>query len=276
MSKKTFLFLDFDGVICDSVGETFASSWIAYHELKGRLPDSIRLRDKELFYAIRPYIRDAEDYLILHHCVEHGIEVADQEQFDSVAASLGPGVLDEYHQAFFRARRKIIDDDSETWLRLNPLYPFMEPLIDGFGKCDAVHILSSKRKAAISLILDHIGVEWNGERIHYAPGKEKIPYLRRFLDDLGPAAHEAHAGPDGWVRAYFIEDQIDNVQHNGDERIKPYLAGWGYLREEWRHQDRVPLLDADSFIRLAESVCAARGAAEEAAARGVSLDKKRA
>ena len=34
MTYPTLLVLDFDGVICDSIDETFASSWIAWRRLR--------------------------------------------------------------------------------------------------------------------------------------------------------------------------------------------------------------------------------------------------
>ncbi len=249
MNKKNtaYLFLDFDGVLCDSAAECYASSWIGYHRCKGRYPDSVSIADKEHFYRIRPYIRDAEDYLVLHYAVEHGIPLEDQQAFDTLAGKIGEKTLNSYHEQFFIGRSKLYEEHREYWLSLHPMFPVMRPFLESFARCDRVHILSTKAPGFISIILKYYNLPWPEERIHYSKGREKLSLLGTFLD----GAELKNGGS-----ACFIEDQIDNVIRNKDRRITPRLASWGYLRDDWRRQTAVPLISEAEFRGIAESVLA--------------------
>ncbi len=247
MENTAYLFLDFDGVLCDSAAECYASSWIGYHRYKGRCPDSVSIADKEQFYRVRPYIRDAEDYLVLHYAVEQGIPLEDQQDFDALAKKIGEETLNSYHEQFFIGRTKLYGEHREYWLSLHPMFPATRPFLERFARCGRVHILSTKAPEFISIILDYYNLPWPEERIHYAKGREKLALLGSFLD----GAELKNGG-----RACFIEDQIDNVIRNNDPRIIPRLASWGYLRDDWREQTKVPLISERGFREIAESVLA--------------------
>ena len=64
--NKILLFLDFDGVICDSEPECFESSSVAYRKLKSPENVSKSLEHRSLFRQLRPLIRSGEDYLVIH------------------------------------------------------------------------------------------------------------------------------------------------------------------------------------------------------------------
>jgi hypothetical protein len=239
MKQNTYLFLDFDGVICDSVAETYVTSWVAFFAIKGEQPSSVSLKGKELYYSLRPFIRDADDYLVLHYCVEHNINLASQEDFDSLSAGLGEELLSQFHGSFYKGRQSLMEKDRKYWLSLQPLYPIMKEIIPKLAAHSHVHILSTKQSHIISVLLSELGCPWPDHRIHYAKGRGKLVLLTRFLDE--------HPGS----QAVFIEDQIDNIKNNGDKRVIPYLASWGYLRDEWRDQDEVPLIGEKGFLNLA-------------------------
>ena len=154
MSSTNYLFLDFDGVLCDSVAECYVSSWIGYYEDTGFRPASVAIADKEHFYSIRPYIRDAEDYLVLHYAVERGIPLHLQADFDALAEKIGPETLRRYHDQFFVGRTELYENHREYWLSLHPMYPIMQPYLKRFAECGRVHILSTKASRFVSIILD--------------------------------------------------------------------------------------------------------------------------
>ena len=235
-----YLFLDFDGVICDSVAETYVTSWIGYWSLRGRQPDSVSLAEKETYYSIRPFIRDAEDYFVLHYSLEHDIPLIDQASFDDLAESLGKETLETYTKTFYEVRKRLMRDDLAYWISLHRLFPAMKPVFGRLAQDRRVHILSTKRAHFISFILKNLGFHWPEERIHYGRGKEKLELLRNFL------------GPSRRNSAVFIEDQIDNVKRNRDLRITPYIASWGYIHPEWVKQQEVPLIDEKQFSGLVQ------------------------
>lgn len=235
-----YLFLDFDGVICDSVAETYVTSWIGYWSLQGKQPSSISIEDKETYYSIRPFIRDAEDYFVLHYSLDNRIPLPDQASFDKLAEQLGEDTLKTYSKTFYEVRHRLMNEELDYWISLHRLFPAMRPVFGRLAQDRRVHILSTKREYFISCILENLGYPWPEERIHYSKGKQKLQLIEQFL---GPAA-ENHT--------VFIEDQIDNVKRNRDLRIEPYIAAWGYIHPEWTKQQEVPLIDEKQFSCLVQ------------------------
>ncbi len=242
MAGATYLFLDFDGVLCDSIAECYAASWIGYHDYKGDNPNSVSIADKELFYQFRPYIRDAEDYLVLHYAVENGLPLHGQKEFDALCDSIGEKSLAIFHNQFFVGRKQLYMNDRKTWLSLQPFFPMIQPLLPLFAASGYVHILTSKTSEYVSIILENAGVRWPEDRIHSVKGKEKITFLRTFID-----RHSAGS-------VFFVEDQLDNIIRSNDDRIFPRLAAWGYIREEWRDQTQIPFISEGDFLKLARKV----------------------
>jgi beta-phosphoglucomutase-like phosphatase (HAD superfamily) len=90
--NNTALFLDFDGVLCDSVAECFVSSWLAYFDREGsKMPESVSLAQKDLFTRYRPFIRRGADYMLLQYAIENNIELVAQRDFDNLERALGTG-----------------------------------------------------------------------------------------------------------------------------------------------------------------------------------------
>ena len=84
------LVLDFDGVICDSIDECFASSWIAYFDLylqrhPAYMPVSLR-RD---FARLRPLVRGGADFMLIQEILDKGENVTRQSEFDAIARAAG-------------------------------------------------------------------------------------------------------------------------------------------------------------------------------------------
>ena len=64
--RPLLLYLDFDGVVCDSERECFVSSWLTYRQLGGATGgEHISLRARRRFRQMRPLIRSGEDYVVI-------------------------------------------------------------------------------------------------------------------------------------------------------------------------------------------------------------------
>jgi hypothetical protein len=54
------------------------------------------------------------------------------------------------------------------------------------------------------------------------------------------------------VTAFFVDDQLDHLVVAGrNPAVKPFLASWGYVKNEWLHQKEVPVLDRPGLEKLA-------------------------
>ena len=238
---RCLLFLDFDGVICDSERECFVSSWLTYREFRGpqRAPERITLHDRRRFRELRPLIRSGEDYVVIQHILAreaaqseyHG--PAAQDAFDTCRDALGGQRIATYKRAMAATRDRFLQRDKEGWLALNRIYPHMRALLTG---CDLanVRILSTKAAPLVCEILRAHDIPLPDAAVLHAASNPDGTDTRKL--DLIAAQLEAHPGG----RALFVEDQLDHLLDNDDARIVTYLADWGYVLPQWlAHPDRL-------------------------------------
>ena len=241
MKKTPLLVLDFDGVICDSVDECFASSWTAYHELRlgrtGARPDDAM---RQGFKILRPFVRSGEDFVLIQEILARGTRVADQASFDAAARKEGEAVRERYRELFYQARSDHLRRDRAGWLALNRVYPHMKLALSRLPSSAPPFVLSTKKPPFIAEILAANGVGIPPERIIWSDAEPKLHTAARLRDQAG------------CPEAVFIEDQVDAIQGNADPRIRPYLATWGYVKKEWLSGSEVALLTPDDFLKLVE------------------------
>lgn len=237
-----FLFLDFDGVICNSVLECLYSATIAYYSkyLKAQIT-SLPLSFKEIFIRYRPFIRTGEDYVVLMELVDKGVEIHSQEDFDRELQSNLAERLSLFRDLFYQTRQELIAHDFIYWMRLNPLYTGMkEPLLE-VSQDPTVYILSTKVTDLIHKILLYHGIDWPEDRILYSHTISKKDVIGAVLESKGVP------------EATLLDDQLDNLRvAMEDNRISPFLAGWGYVKPEWLEQSAIPVLhirDFKTFLR---------------------------
>jgi len=238
MAAHTLLFLDFDGVICDSVDECFLTSWIAYyHYYRLQQPSSVRCELRKRFGQLRPFIRAGEDYLLLHRILEQAGHVQNQAQFDLLLEKAGKEQMAVFKQLFYKARQYLVTEDFLYWCRLNRLYPHITPLLQQAAGNEHLFILSTKKPEFINAILKFYGISFAKERILYPGSSSKISIIGEILATR----------PDSC--ALFVDDQIDHLAKETHNTIKPYLASWGYIKPEWL-KSTIPVLYPDGAAAL--------------------------
>lgn len=218
---RRLVFLDFDGVICDSLPECYTVSRIAYFGLYlgGAIPQA-GPDDERTFRQLRPFIRRGGDYLFIHHCLQNNLVIGSQKDFDAVIHA-EHGLDDTFHELFYKARRELFGSDPQRWYALNPLYPGIKTLLQKHGMGGDVLILSTKEADFIAKILAFNGIPWDASRI-YCSGKErKLGFIDRVMDELGAS------------RAVFVDDQIDHFNGSSAHPVRCLLADWGYVMPVW-------------------------------------------
>jgi hypothetical protein len=241
MPGKTLFFLDFDGVICDSLGECLISAWTAYYTLfLGQSPASVPLAFKARFLAERPFVRNSEDYLVLCDAIHRGIPAGSQAAFDALAGEAGPKKLTLYKELFYQARGALLASDRDFWMGLNRIYPHMRGLFSGPSGAPELFILSTKRPEFIREILVHNGLSAREDRILYPGERTKYEVMAETMER------------EKSENAVFLDDQIDHLLKARGGRIALYLPLWGYVLAEWAKDPRViPLNTEDASTLLA-------------------------
>jgi phosphoglycolate phosphatase-like HAD superfamily hydrolase len=243
MSRKTYLFLDFDGVICDSVDECLVSSWLAYnHHLLPVPSNQMSLEFRRLFAQIRPFIRSGEDYVLIQKLLDSGAEITTQKQFDAYLEDAGTEQMKSYGEIFYKARGQLLDENPDYWLSLNRLYPHVDRTLRRVAGDERVYVMSTKKAPFIVRILQSKGIPMDPERVIWSGSRVKVDVISEILERLhGPS------------NAVLVDDQIDHLIKPRAAEVDVRLALWGYVKPEWRdgYPDVVKLdqADWDAFIQ---------------------------
>jgi len=213
----SYLFLDFDGVICDSLEECFRSSWLTGEGIAitdappPNPPFDAAYRAR--FDSCRPFIRSGEDYLIVHQWAARGQVPADQASFDRSLGTTGLAALAEMKKRLYAVRDHLLEKHRSRWLGWNPLYPGMAEALKIQASNPRVWILSTKKAEFIVEILAHHGVVWPLERTIYTGTRRKLDIIGERIADQP---------------SMLIDDQVDHLDP-GHPSCRCLLALWGYI-----------------------------------------------
>ncbi len=217
-----WLFLDFDGVICDSLEECFRSSWFALSQtLIGKDPPpeiSFPAGYRAQFLLCRPFIRSGEDYLVVHELLGKGIVPSSQAEFDVQLEVLGPEVLLALKLRLYEVRERLLEYHRGLWLSWNPLYAPMKALMLKLSGNRKVRILSTKKAEFIQEILAYENIDWPLDRIIYSSSRRKLDWI---------------ADTAGEEQSLLIDDQIEHLDFSSSS-CDCHLALWGYVTSESR------------------------------------------
>jgi phosphoglycolate phosphatase-like HAD superfamily hydrolase len=236
---KRLVFLDFDGVICDSLLETLVSSWRGYYILRGEQePPTMPVSLFQDFSRLRPYVRAGEDFILMQELIATNFPIRSQRDFDDQLTRRGEQWSVRSREFFYTARRDILTHQREYWIALNRLYPHVVPCLRNWSSSSSLYILSTKGADFIVEILTSKGIPMDPNRVLSCEAKEKKNTILRILVARGGE------------RALFIDDQIDHLAAASaqDPRIIGCLASWGYVQQQWLEDSRgVELLHPDQF-----------------------------
>jgi len=226
---KGLIFLDFDGVICDSLLETLVSSWKGYYLCRGEAePAAVPVSLRKDFAGLRPYVRAGEDFILIHELIAAKTQVYSQEGFDALAEQRGAETIARYKEVFYAARRELLDDQRDYWISLNRLYPHVRPVLESLASEPRLYILSTKKAKYIVEILTAKAIDMDPGRVLSCGAREKKDTI---LDVLQSRQEE---------RALLVDDQIDHLASDWarDPRIQGCLAAWGYVQQQWLEDPR--------------------------------------
>ncbi|THB63607.1 MAG: hypothetical protein D6B26_05875 [Spirochaetaceae bacterium] len=236
----SLLFLDFDGVLCDSVSECFVSSWIAYYERhRQAVPDRVDLNYRRVFDTLRPYIRNGEDYLVIHESLSRGLPLDDQNQFDLRISEIGHEGMQAFRALIYAVRQELLQSSQDFWVSLHRMYDSLLSPLMACASNPAVYILSTKKQEYILKMLN--GIPIDPARVLSSGGIPK--------KDIIDSIMESH----GSQRADFIDDHIDHLRQVRNPAVSRYLAKWGYVRPEWLNARDMEVIDERRAIEIMQA-----------------------
>jgi phosphoglycolate phosphatase-like HAD superfamily hydrolase len=232
------LALDFDGVVCDSLREVFATALATYESME---PDSAliaRLRSRRgpgrwhsldllgdpvlpPFESMMPLGNRAEDFGVSLRALDNFLELTDQGAYDTFYGTVDPGWMAAFHRHFYEQRNLARAFDTHGWLELHAPYPvFLELLRRRAGDAE-IALATAKDRPSAELLLAHLGVV-----DLFAPelilDKETGVNKRAHLTAL----HERLDVP--YEDITFVDDKLNHLETVAPLGVRPVLAGWGF------------------------------------------------
>lgn len=238
--NKQAIFLDFDGVLCDSLPECYETSlaaWLDYSRAGDAEEDLQEPKRLELFRRYRPFIRNGGDYLFLQRAISRNHPLQSQEEFDQLCRE-DPELNRDGDRLFQEYRARFLSRQRQRWFSLNPLFPGVAEMLKAVLERPEVYILSTKPARFIGEILTFHSLLWPEERIICSKPREKGEIILEMIQEAP------------YTRAIFVEDQVDHLMKAKHPKIRPFLAEWGYIREEWKHEEGITPISIEKLQNL--------------------------
>lgn len=261
---KTVFALDFDGVLCDSVGESSLSAWRAAEELwpkQFRSRTAAREKDRVMkaMRVVRPVVETGYENVLLVRILLEGLAEPEQVLQDWLplrnkwmeAWGLDRDIM--VHQ-FASCRDTWMEEDLEGWLAPNRFYEGTPEALACALDTGEVYIVTTKQERYTAQLLGDMA-------------KTPVPYERILSTTLSglpkttvlAELQEKHG--DGDTRMVFVEDKIATLEKvcatPGLEQWELYLVNWGYNTKEERtraeENPRIKLLGPREFQSLVEA-----------------------
>jgi len=209
-------FLDFDGVIVDSIRECYEISLLTYWGF--RPPPEPQDEYRRLFWSARGLVGPASEYLFLHEAVRACLNAPGEHPVQAFAKAKGrfsPGEVERFEAMFF-ACRAFAKRDLQRWLALHSLTDFGRSLTG--RELPHHYIITTKDEDSIRLLLSHFGITIDTilGRDDFRRSGNKDALISRIMDE--------HC----YSEAEFLDDNQDHLDTVSDPRVRPVFANWGY------------------------------------------------
>lgn len=256
MTPPDILALDFDGVLCDGMGEYFETSRRTWARVwSDEAPPGDELLPA--FRRLRPVIMSGwEMPLLLRAIIGGAPEAAILRDWESIRDRLAPpeepdgaALIAALKHTLDGVRAEWIAGDPAGWLEQNTPYCDPAELRRLVAEPERSVLVTTKEGVFARRILDHWGIALAGIEGKEA-GTHKCDNLRALV-----AAYVAERSRT--PRVWFVEDRLETLRHVTTHPdlagVGLFLAGWGYntaaVRAAARDDPRVRLLDLDRFRR---------------------------
>ena len=224
------LALDFDGVISNSIRESFEVALRTFAALRPgtRLAALAQApaadQQPELFAAFLPLVplgNRAEDYGVALEALERGAALPDQAAYDAFRAGLDPAWLARFHERFYEERAALAARERARWLASMAPYPAFADLLRRRRGDAVLAIATAKDHLSVGELLrahrleDLFDPRWILDK---ETGVSKRAHLERLAAGLGIPFEEIT----------FVDDKVNHLETVSPLGVRCALAAWGY------------------------------------------------
>ncbi|XP_020218942.1 uncharacterized protein LOC109802131 [Cajanus cajan] len=259
--------LDFDGIICDSCGE---SSLSALKAAKVRWPNLFDGVDSatedwivDQMHTVRPVVETGyENVLLVRLLLESRTpsvrksSVAEGLTVEGILenwSKLKPIIMEEWGEnrdalidLFGKVRDEWLEKDFATWIGANRLYPGVSDALK-FASSKVYIVTTKQSRFADALLRELAGVTIPPERIYGLGTGPKVEVLKQLQKK------PEHQG----LTLHFVEDRLATLKNVIKEpelnQWNLYLGNWGYNTQKEREEaaaiPRIHVLELSDFSK---------------------------
>ncbi|KAG1667581.1 hypothetical protein FOA52_014662 [Chlamydomonas sp. UWO 241] len=230
---KRLIALDFDGVVCDSVGESSLSAFKAASRKWPEIfvtPEADAAKDSlvEQMRAVRPVVETGYENVVQIRALYEGVTVEDMltNWGTILPAKMEEWGLDrtECLSLFGSVRDDWIASDLSGWLAPNRIYDGVAPAVAAAMAKDEVYVVTTKQAHYTEILMrDMAGIDFPLDRIfsQTVSGRPKGEVLTKLAGNHPDAS-----------ALVFVEDKLSTLEKVCKDAAlsdwQLYLVDWGY------------------------------------------------
>jgi phosphoglycolate phosphatase-like HAD superfamily hydrolase len=223
---KNIIFLDFDGVLFNTVKEAYAIAMIST-----KRSDTIKNIDfssehYQNFLKYRYLVSPAWNYKYILELLECKENINFEDSYNLLCNKACKSDYIDFENSFFETRQYLKKIDFAKWLKMNEPYPFLNTIKEYLiEKNDKFIIVTTKDKETIQKLLKINGINFNKESIYDKNDFEKYNNKANIITVLIDTYNIDNA--------IFIDDSIEHLEKcKHIKTLELYQANWGYISKE--------------------------------------------
>ena len=238
ITTNRFIFLDFDGVLFDTVREVYAIAMLASGHITRASDVDYTSKHFELFDKLRYLVGPAWNYYYLIRCIDNekgGSMASLKSEYKKFLDQSSRGDYTSFEERFFQARKQLRELDSVYWMSLIFPYSFVKNirvLIDEFR--NQFFIVTTRDRDSVLDLL----------RFHDLNILDSNIFTRK--------EHEIHGSKANLIQNLINKLQIDESIFVDDleghlgacesiEKLSTIQAKWGYVAPQIKEDNSLLL-----------------------------------
>ena len=217
------LFLDFDGVLFDTVLESYLLARYAYFGIEPF--EKINEKEYGIFHSVRYLITHSWHYYYIMNLIERGVNIKDfPQEYKNTVLHRDENADSEFDKKFQTKRKDLIENSFDFWNKLDKPYPFFDKIKSIANNFNIIIVSTKNEEAILKHCMDY-GLNIEKDNII---GKTKLKQYGSKKEFL-----EYYIKENQIKKSIFIDDAIETVKKCSDiKNLDVYCANWGYVADK--------------------------------------------
>ena len=227
------IFLDFDGVLFDTVLESYLLARYAYFDIEPF--EKINEKEYELFHSVRYLITHSWHYYYIMKLIGDGVNIEDfPQEYRNTVSRRNEKIDSEFDKKFQVKRKDLIENHFDFWNKLDKPYPFFDKIKPLAEKLNII-IVSTKNEEAILRHCKDYGLNIEEKNVI---GKTKLKQYGSKKEFL-----EYYIRENKIDKSIFIDDAISTIKNCSNiQNLNVSCANWGYVADKSDGLNEVEIL----------------------------------